>query len=103
MKLQYTPKALEDLKEIQRYIRQVLHNPQAAGRIGTAILDACSQLKRYPYSGMSLCEKCGYETDLRVLICENYLALYRIEENMISISRILDGRQNYLSLLFADT
>ena len=102
MKLQYTPEAIQDIKEIKSYIRHVLHNPTAAKRIGKAILDNCSQLKQYPYSGMSLREKTDYETDLRVLVCENYLALYRVEENMISVSRIFDGRQNYLYLLLGD-
>ncbi len=102
MKLQYTPEAIQDLKEIIGYIRHVLHNPTAAKRIGRAILDNCSQLKQYPFSGMFLQEKTGYKTDLRVLVCENYLALYRVEENMISVSRIFDGRQNYLLELFDD-
>ena len=100
MKLRYTPEAIQNLREIQNYIRKTLKNPQAAARIGKMILDSCSQLKKYPMSGLSLEEKTGYGTDLRMLVCENYLAIYKIGENEISVTRIIDGRQDYISDLF---
>ena len=100
MKLQYTPAAMGDLLEVKDYIGKVLHNPRAAARITKQILDACGQLKHYPQLGLSLEAKTGVSTDLRYLLCGKYLAFYRIEEDAILIVRILDGRQDYLRILF---
>ena len=90
MKLRYTPEALCDLQEIKRYIKSELHNPTAANRITKAILDGCGQLKQFPKMGVSIGAKTGYETDLRMLVVESYIALYRIETETVSVGRIIN-------------
>lgn len=104
MKLRYTPEAISDLQEIKRYIKNTLHNPTAALRISKAILAACSSLKSFPKMGMSIESKAGFETDLRMLTCENWVAAYRIEDEsgMISVARIMDARQDYMRILFGE-
>ncbi len=51
--------------------------------------------------GASIGDKTGFETNLRMLICENQIALYRVDINteMISI-RINNVRQDYMRILF---
>lgn len=102
MKLRYTPEAIADLRELQHYIKNTLHNPSAALRISKAILAACSSLKEFPKMGVSIERKTGFQTDLRMLVCEKWVAVYRIEaaQEVISIARVLDGRQDYMRLLF---
>ena len=102
MKLKYTPEAISDLQETKSYISRVLRNPTAAIRITKSILDQCSQLKEHPNLGMSLSVKLDMDTDLRYLICENHLAIYRSEDDWVMIVRILDGRTDYLRLLFRE-
>ncbi len=104
MKLKYTPEAISDLQEIKRYIKTTLHNPAAANRISKAILDTCSALKRFPEMGISVEAKTDFETDLRMLVCENQIALYRIDmdTSTVSIARIVNARQDYIRLLFGD-
>ena len=102
MKLRYTPEALRDLQEIKRYIKSELHNPTAANRITKAILDGCSQLKQFPEMGVSIGAKTGYETDLRMLVVESYIALYRIETEVVSVGRIINARQDYIRILFGE-
>ena len=92
MKLRYTPESLCDLQEIKRYIKSELHNPTAASRITKAILDGCAQLKQFPEMGVSIGAKTGYETDLRMLVVEGYIALYRIETETVSVGRIINAR-----------
>lgn len=103
MRLQYTPQAIIDLQEIQTYIRHDFQNPQAAARISRTILDTCLMLKDHPKTGFSLQDKTGRETDFRYLAIENYLAFYRIKDSVVSVTRILDGRQDYLRVLFSDS
>lgn len=102
MKLRYAPEAISDIQEIKRYIKNTLHNPNAAKRISRAILDACSSLKAFPEMGMSVEGKTGVETDLRMLICENWAAFYRIETDsgIISVARIIDVRKDYMHIVF---
>ena len=102
MKLRYTPESLCDLQEIKRYIKSELHNPTAASRITKAILDGCAQLKQFPEMGVSIGAKTGYETDLRMLVVESYIALYRIETETVSVGRIINARQDYIRILLGD-
>ena len=51
---------------------------------------------------MSLEAKTGRKTDLIYLISGAYLAFYRIEGQIISVTRILDGRADYLRLIIGD-
>ena len=102
MKLRYTPEALRDLQEMKQYIKSVLHNPTAANRITKAILDGCTQLKQFPEMGASIQAKTGYQTDLRMLVVENYIALYRIETEIVSVGRVINARQDYIRILFGD-
>ncbi len=105
MKLRYTPQAIADLRELQTYITDMLHNPAAAQRISKAILDACGSLKRFPELGVSIREKTGFETDLRMLVCKNQIALYHIDSDgdTISIARIINARQDYMRILFGNS
>lgn len=102
MKLRYSPEARADLRELRRYIVKVLGNPTAAERIAGNVIRDCSALKQFPKLGMRLSEKTGESTDLRFLISGNYIAFYRIADGCISVSRILDGRSNYLRILLSD-
>ena len=101
MKLRYTPESLCDLQEIKRYIKSEL-NPTAASRITKAILNGCAQLKQFPEMGVSIGAKTGYETDLRMLIVESYIALYRIETENVSVGRIINARQDYIRILLRE-
>ena len=104
MKLNYTPEAISDIQEIKRYVTNTLHSPTAAMRISRAILAACSSLKSFPKMGVSIESKTGFETNLRMLPCENWIAVYRIEDEpgMISVARIIDARQDYMRILFGE-
>ncbi len=100
MIIKYTPAAIADLQALKDYISKTLHNPKAARRITGSILDSCANLKAHPQLGMSLAAKTGTETDMRYLVCEHYLAMYRVEGEQILIARILDGRTDYMKVLF---
>ena len=52
--------------------------------------------------GASIQAKTGYETDLRMLVVESYIALYRIEAEAISVGRIINARQDYIRILLGE-
>ena len=97
----YTPAAREDLRELHGYIARELQNPAAADRTVLSVLESCSRLKEQPLMGPELSRRIGRTTDLRYLICGKRIAFYRIEHDVISVLRILDGRTDYLRILFS--
>ena len=99
MNLRFTPQARADLLEIRRYISSELHNETAAERITRAILSSSSNLKSFPQMGIALSEKINIHTAIRYIVSEKYLIFYTIDENFISVVRILDSRTNYLQTL----
>ena len=100
MTVRYTPEEIRDLQEVRWYISKNLSNPKAAARNSKKILDTCSRQKQHPQMGASLEAKTGNTTDLRYIICEKWIAFYQVDEDAISVARILDGRQDYLRILF---
>ena len=99
-KLHITPAAASDLAEISSYITLELHNPQAARRIVKSITHDLRHLQQNPHLGFSVSAKIGRGNDLRALLSGNYFLFYRIENEAIQVSRVLDGRQDYLRVLF---
>lgn len=100
MKLEYAPEAIADIQETRRYIATVLKNRSAAGRIVKMISDNCKQLKTHPQLGMSVAARTGLQSDLRFLICENWLVFYQVNDDLVQIVRVIDARTDYVRVLF---
>ena len=99
-KLRISPAAASDLAEIKTYISLELHNPQAAQRIVKSITHDLRHLQQNPHLGFSVSAQTGREIDLRALLSGNYFLFYRVENEAVQVARILDGRQDYLRVLF---
>jgi len=52
--------------------------------------------------GAKLSSKIKIPSDYRFLVCGDYLIFYKIEHNFVSIYRILNGRRNYMPILFSE-
>ena len=100
MKLIYSPQARDDLREIKTYIRDTLLNPTAAENVTQKILKSCALLKDNPKLGAELSGKVNRETDMRYLVIHQYIAFYRIDNDVIRVIRIRDARTNYLHIIF---
>ncbi|MCM1544930.1 MAG: type II toxin-antitoxin system RelE/ParE family toxin [Ruminococcus sp.] len=100
MKIIFTKKARLDLKEIHDYIEYKLLNPYSAKAVTDRIVQSCYRLMQMPNMGISMKAKTGIETDYRCLICGNYIAFYTIENQAVRIERILDGRTEYMKVIF---
>lgn len=101
MKIVYKKTAVDDIQQTQQYISKELHNPKAAKNLTERIIREISQLSPNPYMGVPLNGKYDVDTDIRILIVAKQLVFYRVvEDSHIEIIRVLDGRQDYLALLF---
>lgn len=92
--------AKEDLNEIRKYITEDLNSPSAANGVVAKITKSLRNLESHPFIGAPLSSIVDFETNYRFLVCGNYLAFYRSEENTVYVSRILYGRRDYLKILF---
>lgn len=101
-RVSFSPEAVDDLKDIKQYIKDELGNEQAAKNTVAKILKKVKMLSDFPESGSNLSAIIGFDTDYRYLVCDNYIAFYRIEDKNVFIVRVLYGRRNYMQILFGD-
>ena len=93
----FTGLAEEDLDQIEDYISA--HDPAAAVRVRTAIVQQSVQLGTVPEKGMALKEpQSEQEIGVRlwpVSRYRNYLILYRVEPEQIRALRILHAARDW--------
>ena len=95
-----SPSALNDLQKIKAYISDELSNPIAAERTVKQIMDDYMLLEVSPYMGPSLSVIIHIETDFRYLVSGSYIIFYKVNDENVLIYRILNGRMDYLKILF---
>jgi len=99
-KIRINPVAIADVQEMKAYIAE--DNPQAASKMGNAIYSMIEKLADFPEMGAALSSKIGMHTDYRYLVCGSYLIFYKVDGEVVSVYRVLNGVRDYLSILFTD-
>ena len=101
MRVLFKKTAIDDIRAAAAYIADNLHNKAAAKRLSEAIYHTAMMLSDSPYMGARLSGKYDVDTDLRFLIVSKHLIFYRVvNEDHIEVIRVLDGRQDYMAILF---
>lgn len=100
--IKFSPEAISDLQQTKTYITNELCNEQAAVSTIAKITKKIRMLADFPASGAPLSSIVGFETDYRFLVCGNYTAFYRIENQTVNIIRVLYGRRNFMQILFGE-
>ncbi len=101
MKLVVTPAALDDLKEIKKYIADELSSPIAAENTVRNITTTYKKLTNTPLMGATLQQSIHLDVPFHYLISGTYLIFYKLTDN-IEIHRIINGRRDYIRILFGD-
>ncbi len=99
-KIDFTPDALADMKEIKAYITDELCSERAATHTIEKILQRIRQLALLPESGAPLSSIISLAVPYRFLVCGHYTAFYKVEGNEVHIIRVLYGRRNFMQMLF---
>jgi len=90
MEVRWSVPAAEDLERICARIER--NNPEAARRVAKIIYDGCTQLRDFPNLGHE-----SHRMDGRRELAFPplpYVAVYRIKQNAVEISRIFHGAQD---------
>ena len=102
MRIVYRPSAVKDILDTSDYIKNNLNNPQAAQKLKEQIARGISLLKDNPNLGALLADKFSLSEDVnyRYIIIKKQIVFYEVNDDVIEIVRVLDGRTDYLSKLF---
>ena len=79
-----------------------MFNEQAATKTVSKILKDIRILSKFPESGQSLSSIVNFDTNYRYLVCANYVAFYRSEENEVRIVWILYDHRYFMQILFGE-
>ena len=97
--LLYSPMAQQELDGIFDYVSRSLHNPEAARKIISDILDGVEKLETFPFFGSVVEGMSEHIGEYRVAGIRNYLVFYRVSDTSIFVDRVLYKRRDYLPLL----
>jgi len=98
-KVEYSPKALEDLQGIKVYIIENFGVDAAQKALGK-ITASVRRLEEYPVLGVALGRMIDVPTDYIYIFIERNYVFYRIKGNIVQIVRVLNERQDFIQILF---
>lgn len=98
--IKFSPEAITDLQNTKAYIADELCNEQAAVRTIEKILKRIRTLKDFPELGAPLSSIVNLDIDYRFLVCGNYTAFYRVENDTVYILRVLYAKRDFMRILF---
>ncbi len=99
MQIIYKKTAIDDLLNTENYIISRFNNKQAAQKLKSTLVNTIALLKDNSYLGSKMSDRFNVDTPLRYFVISKQLVFYNIKNDNIEIIRILDSRQDYLSLL----
>lgn len=100
MKLRFTPRAMNDLTAIRRFIQDEYGKPESSQAHHGQYF--CPVRKPQAVSPVRHGAQRRFEidTDVRYLVCEGYMIFYRIEGEFVSVGAVIHGKTDYLDVLF---
>ena len=100
-KIVFESHALRDLREIVRYIAEILKEPVIAERIHNSIKNQILSLEVMPYRHKLIDDEVLYKKEIRKIPVENYLVFYCVTEKSktVHIFRILYNRREWKNLI----
>ena len=98
-KIEYLPKAVEDLQSIVNYIMNTLKSPQAANDFIELLDETILKLENYPKFYEIYKPYKELEFIYRRIIIKNYVVFYTIIDERVEIHRILYAKMDLLKTL----
>ena len=97
--IHYLPIALDDLKDIVRYITYNLEAPRTAERFVSKIEREVQKIADNPYRCHVFFPPEKLKHEYRVLHIDNYSLFYVVENEKIEIYRVIHSRRDTLQVL----
>ena len=101
-KVQITDKALADMEAIYEYIAAVLGAPETAMKQSDWIADGIESLNVFPERCKLFDSPAERELGMRQLRVDNYSAVYVVDEDTVTVLRVLYGASDLSARLQND-
>ena len=98
MRLRFSPRSRDDLKEIGDYVSR--RSPRAAQALVRTLTDKYADLVHQPLRFAVLPHRPELEIRRRVVGC--YLIFYTVKDDLVEVVRVLHGARDAESILFPD-
>ena len=98
--LEFLPTALQDMTEVvSTFI--MLGSKQGAVRIKDKFNQSADQIRRFPYSGISVPDEKLAKFGFRMIVIEKYLMFYKVfdDEGKVIVYHVLNGSHDYPTLM----
>ena len=92
LKLRINPLVVKDLKEIRNYIAE--DNPQKAVEVIEEIYGKFENVQLFPGMGADLSKRVHFRTDYKYVVWNDYVIIYRADEEFVEIYRIINRYQD---------
>ena len=103
-KVVLSQKGKAEIRAIVQYIAVNLHEPDTAKRMQRRFKEMVASLRTMPKRFASVPDSYLASAGFRITSVGNYLVFFTLDEDKktVNISRVLNGRQNWIELLSAD-
>lgn len=91
-KLRINPMVVSDLKEIREFIAE--DNPNKARETVEKIYSKFENLQVFPDIGTVLSKRVTFETDYKYAVWENYVIIYKNDEEYVEVYRVINRYQD---------
>jgi addiction module RelE/StbE family toxin len=98
-KVHYLPLALDDLKEIMKYIAYKLESPRTAERLLSKIDREVQKIAENPYRCHLFASSEKLKHEYRVLHVDNYSLFYVVKNERVEIYRVIHTRRDIPQIL----
>ncbi|MFP4698629.1 MAG: type II toxin-antitoxin system RelE/ParE family toxin [Eubacteriales bacterium] len=98
-KVQYSPKAKDDLLRIKAYTSKEF-TEELAKEIIKEITTKINSLEEFPLMGKPLSNLINVYTDYMYLVINKNYVFYRNEEKDVKVIRIISHRQDFMRIIF---
>ena len=102
MTVVYSSDFIADLDGIESLYRDEYFQPNAGKRLISDILGICDSIEQFPMMGANFGSKDERGDKYRYVVHGNYLLFYTLENDVPIMLRALDGRMDYLKIIFKD-
>lgn len=92
LKLRINPVVAEDLKSIRDYIAE--DNEEYAAKTVNEIYGKFENLQLFPGMGTDLSRRVSFRTDYKYIAWEDYLIIYKINNEYLEIYRVINRYQD---------
>lgn len=100
-RVKFSSASKQDMKEIIKYIKNKLKEPQIAKKYESYFKNEIGKLTNFHKKFVEIDEEKIQYKGIRKLIVKNYIVFYRVieEKNLISIERVLYGASDWKNKL----